>query len=206
MIKFDRQLTAALIGGSMALVQPEIARALSAREIGQIAKQIVVEIDSKRIATPSLRATSSRIAAFTKSPRLVTATTSSNRAYEWGATYYFTVSIPENAGVPLQRVEIGQIEGDEITYRLEETHAFEGTHRRPGAELKLGQVTRDKEMQTVSVTFDPPVPPGKTVTIGLNPTRNPADVICLFRVKVFPEGDRVQALDLGVGRLHFYWH
>ncbi|MBW4617915.1 MAG: DUF2808 domain-containing protein [Cyanosarcina radialis HA8281-LM2] len=143
---------------------------------------------------------------FAKSPRLVTAAASSNRAYEWGATYYFTVSIPETAGVPLQQVAISQIEGDKIKYRLEETHAFEGRHRDRGAKLNLGQVALDKETQTVLVTFDPPVPPGKTVTIGLNPTRNPSDIICLFRVKVFPAGEQVQPLDLGVGRLHFYWH
>lgn len=141
---------------------------------------------------------------FAKSPRLVTAAASSNRAYEWGATYYFTVSLPETAGVPLQQVTISQIEGDKIKYRLEKSEAFEGTHRDRGVKLKLGQVTLDKETQTVLVTFDPPIPPGKTVTIGLNPTRNPSDIICLFRVKVFPAGEQVQPLELGVGRLHFY--
>jgi hypothetical protein len=209
MMKFDRQLAAGILGGFIALVQPHFALAKSPQEVGKVVSSRPVTSPQPAIAITPISTPSSggrgRVS-FAKSPRLVTAVASSNRAYEWGATYYFTVSIPETAGVPLQQVAISQIEGDKIKYRLEESEAFEGTHRDRGVKLKLGQVTLDKETQTVLVTFDPPVPPGKTVTIGLNPTRNPSDIICLFRVKVFPAGERVQPLDLGVGRLHFYRH
>ena len=89
----------------------------------------------------------------------------------WGATYYFTISVPENAGEPLQRVTITQQEGaDNIRFNLEDSRAFVGTRNRKGERLTLGEVTREREKKTVSETFDPPVTPGKTVTIGLPPS------------------------------------
>lgn len=143
---------------------------------------------------------------FEKSPRLVATTTTFNNAYVWGATYYFTLSLPENAGEPLQRVTITQIEGlDNIRYQLEDSYAFEGRRRDKGKKLTLGEVTRNRDNREVSVTFDPPVPPGKTVTIALRPVRNPFDDgIYLFGVKAFPAGEKAYGLNLGVGRLQFY--
>ncbi|WP_245915983.1 DUF2808 domain-containing protein [Merismopedia glauca] len=139
-----------------------------------------------------------------KSPRLLGAATTFNRAYTPGATYYFNVSIPENAEGSLKQITLTQVEGEDIKYRLDETEAFEGTHRDRGADLKPIEVANNPETRTISVTFSSPVPPGKTVTIGLSPTHNPMDGVYLFKVKVFPEGDNPQALELGVGRLHFY--
>jgi hypothetical protein len=55
------------------------------------------------------------------------------------------------------------------------------------------------------VTFDPPVPPGKIITIGLRPTRNPLyDGVYLFRVTAFPPGEKATGQFLGFGRLQFY--
>ncbi|MBW4576856.1 MAG: DUF2808 domain-containing protein [Aphanothece sp. CMT-3BRIN-NPC111] len=143
---------------------------------------------------------------FEKSPSLIATTTTFNNTYVWGATYYFTLSLPENAGEPLQRVTITQIEGlDNIRYQLEDSYAFEGRRRDKGKKLTLGEVTRNRDNREVSVTFDPPVPPGKTVTIALRPVRNPFDDgIYLFGVKAFPAGEKAYGLNLGVGRLQFY--
>ncbi len=134
------------------------------------------------------------------------ATTTFKDAYVWGATYYFTILVPENAGEPLQRVTIAQVEGvDDIRYQLEETSAFEGASGNKGQRLALGEVTANRETRTVSVTLSQPVPPGKTVTIGLNPVRNPFDDgIYLFGVTAFPAGEKAHGLYLGVGRLQFY--
>ncbi len=143
---------------------------------------------------------------FTYPPELIAATTTFKEVYVWGATYYFTLSLPENAGEPLQRVTITQKEGTEdIRFDLKDSRAFIGTARDKGPRLTLGGVTRERKTSTISVTFDPPVPPGKTVTIGLRPERNPRfSGVYLFGVTAFPAGEKSHGQFLGFGRLQFY--
>ena len=143
---------------------------------------------------------------FANPPDLLKATTTFNNVNVWGATYYFTITVPKNAGEPLQKVAIVQREGgDKIRFDLEECRAFFGTRNRKAARLTLGNVARDRETQTISVTFDPPVTPGKIVTIGLRPVRNPRfSGIYLFGVTAFPKGEKSHGQFLGFGRLHSY--
>lgn len=144
---------------------------------------------------------------FDRAPRLVAATTTFDNVDVWGATYYFTINLPPKAGEPLKRVVINQIEGlDDIEYQLKDTSAFEGMPRSKGKKVTLGEVTMNQEKRTISVTFDPPVQPGTTVTVGLVPVRNPlTDGVYLFGVTTFPAGEeRRNGLYLGVGRLQFY--
>lgn len=143
---------------------------------------------------------------FEKPPDLVSASTTFQDVNVWGATYFFTISLPSNAGEPLQQVTINQIEGlDNIRFNLKETYAVEGTGWHEGKKLTLGEVRRDKEKHAVSVMFNPPVPPGTTFTIALRPERNPFDDgVYLFGVTAFPAGEKPYGLYLGVGRLHFY--
>jgi hypothetical protein len=145
---------------------------------------------------------------FAQPPRLVAATTTYNQVYVWGATYYFTVSLPENAGEPLQKVTIHQREGvDHIRFDLKNTIAFTGTPSRRGERIGLKDVTSDRKTRTVSLTFDPPVSPGKTITIGLKPWQNPTSAgVYLFGVTAFPQGEKTHSQFLGFGRLHFYNH
>jgi hypothetical protein len=142
---------------------------------------------------------------FVQPPDLVEATTTFNSVNVWGATYYFTINVPENAGEPLQRVMITQREGaDDIRFDLKDSRAFVGTRSNKGARLTLS-VTRDRENRTVSVMFDPPVAPGQTITIGLRPVQNPrSSGIYLFGVTAFPVGEKSHGQFLGFGRLHFY--
>jgi hypothetical protein len=143
---------------------------------------------------------------FEKSPRLIGATTTYNQTDVWGATYYFTLELPADAGEPLQQITINQRQGfDQIRFDLEDSRAFEGTRRNKGERLNLTEVTKDAETGAISVTLDPPVAPGTTVTIGLRPVRNPwTGGVYLFGVTAFPAGDKPYGLYLGVGRLHFY--
>jgi len=143
---------------------------------------------------------------FVQPPSLVGASTTFNDACVWSATYYFTVNLPENAGEPLQRVTINQYEGTEdIDFRLRETRAFEGTKRKKGENIPIQEVTRDDKTRTISVTFAPPIAPGKTVTIALDPVNNPCfGGIYLFGVTAFPPGEKVHGQFLGFGRLQFY--
>ncbi|MCL1468483.1 DUF2808 domain-containing protein [Argonema galeatum] len=150
---------------------------------------------------------------FAQPPSLVSATTTFNDVYMWGSTYYFTLNVPPNAGEPLERVAIAQQEGiDDIEFELEDSRAFEGTRRDKGQRIALEAMEGDNK-RSLSFTFDPPVPPGKTVTIALNPVRNPRYAgVYLFGVTAFPAGEKTHGQFLGFGRLHFYenrnfgWH
>ncbi len=143
---------------------------------------------------------------FVQPPRLVRAATTNNGARMWGATYYFTISLPENADEPLQRVIIHQRLGWEFPrFYLEESRAFEGTSRSQGREFALKAVTRDRKARTISVTFSPPVPPGTTLTIRLRPVQNLRNSgIYMFGVTAFPSGEKVHGQFLGFARFHFY--
>ncbi|MDJ0674467.1 MAG: DUF2808 domain-containing protein [Calothrix sp. MO_167.B42] len=145
---------------------------------------------------------------FVQPPRLIKVTTTFNDARVSGATYYFTISLPENAGEPLQKVIINQHQGIEnIDFRLKKTIAFTGKRSRRGEKIQLKDVTRDKKNRTVSIVFDTPVSPGKTITIGLKPEYNPmTGGIYLFGVTAFPVGEKSHGQFMGFGRLHFYSH
>ena len=95
--------------------------------------------------------------------------------------------------------------GDNIRYDLEDTRAFEGTRRDRGERIKLGEVTRDRKTRTVTLNFNPPIPPGRAVTIGLRPVKNPmSSGVYLFGVTAFPAGEKPHGQFIGFGRLHFY--
>lgn len=143
---------------------------------------------------------------FVQPPSLLSATTTFNHVYVWGATYYFTLNLPENAGEPLQQVSITQQEGvDDIEFKLKESSAFEGTRPHKGEKITIKAIRKEDERRTIIINFDPPVSPGKNITIALNPVRNPRfDGVYLFGVTAFPSGEKSHGQFLGFGRLHFY--
>ncbi|PMB51361.1 hypothetical protein CEN39_15650 [Fischerella thermalis CCMEE 5201] len=143
---------------------------------------------------------------FVQPPSLEGAITTYKTTYAWGATYYFTINLPENAGEPLQKITINQHEGvDRVRFDLEDTVVFEGKPRDKGQKLQLKDATSDRKTRTVSLIFDPPIPPGKTITIGLKPYQNPGvSGVYLFGVKAFPAGEKSYGQFLGYGRLQFY--
>ncbi len=141
---------------------------------------------------------------FALPPSLVTATTTF-KSPNVPATYYFTLSLPENAGEPLQRVTFTQYKGKEdIQFDLKSTNAKAETSSDSRQRLTLEDVTRDRKTKTVSVTFNPPVSPGKTVVIGLRSVSNPLyGGVYLFGVTAFPAGEKSHGQFLGYGRLQF---
>ncbi|MEP0980455.1 DUF2808 domain-containing protein [Leptolyngbya sp. AS-A5] len=142
---------------------------------------------------------------FTSPPRLVGASTTQNYVYAWSVTYYFTLDVPENAGEPLQRVTIAQNEGvDRVRFNLKDTEAFEGD-RNSNRKIGLGEVTQDDKTRAITVNFNPPVAPGKRVTIALEPYQNPAyGGVYLFGVTAFPQGEPAYGQFLGFGRISIY--
>ncbi|MGB3786874.1 MAG: DUF2808 domain-containing protein [Phormidesmis sp.] len=119
------------------------------------------------------------------------------------AEYRFDISIPGSATAPLQKVVFSQIEGaDYPNYSVRKTFAYEGGDR--NQKLPLGSVTNDSDERTMTVTFDPPVQPGREITVVLNSFRNPRDGTYIYRVVGFPPGENRGGQRLGIGRLQFY--
>ncbi len=143
--------------------------------------------------------------AFRKAPRLLDISTTFNEVRFRSAIYYFDITIPDDAGAPLQKVEIELRKGqDRIRYKLERTVAYLGTHRRRGDRLALETVSQDEKTEVISVVFSNSLPPGTTFTVGLKPIRNPDfDGIYVFGVSVFPQGENPFGLYLGSRSLYF---
>ncbi len=140
---------------------------------------------------------------FAKPPRLTSSTTSQNGSYIWGATYYFTVEIPAKAGEPLAKLVIIQETGQgQPQFKANEAEIFEGTRKHPGDRLKLQSIEISENPMTITAVFDPPIPPGKTVTLRLYPVRNPeVGGSYLYGVTAFPAGAQAHGQFLGFGRI-----
>jgi hypothetical protein len=145
---------------------------------------------------------------FAGVPRLGKVTTTDNQAYAWGAKYLFTLQIPADASEPLGRVMLQQTEGvDEVEFNLKGTFAYLNGDRHQSTTVEATQAKPD----TLELTFNPPISPGTTVTIGLQPYANPrTGGVYLFGVTTAPAGEKVRSQFIGSGRLQFYersfWH
>ena len=122
--------------------------------------------------------------------------------WEYQRSYYrFTLDIPEAAEKPVQKVTFTQVEGaDYPRFSDRRTYAYEGGDR----DQKLNIFTTDDwDNRTVTVTFDPPIPPGRQVTIALNAT-NPRDGIYVYEVAATPPDTEGLGQRVGIERLNFY--
>uniref|UniRef100_B8HTQ9 DUF2808 domain-containing protein n=1 Tax=Cyanothece sp. (strain PCC 7425 / ATCC 29141) TaxID=395961 RepID=B8HTQ9_CYAP4 len=141
---------------------------------------------------------------FARPPLLDRATVDHKGAGSIFATYYFTLTLPPDAGEPLQRVTLAQHQGTEnIRFDLRRTTAYVGNQRKN--RLPLAEVIQDPQTRIITVTFDPPVAAGTTVTIALEPIQNPlVGGVYLFGVTAYPQGEKSHGQFLGYGRLQFY--
>lgn len=138
---------------------------------------------------------------FVQPPRFEGATATQKTAYFWGSTYYFTLTVPENAGESLQKVMIVPEDGpDRARFDVSQTEAVAKTSDRE-ARVPLREVTQDPKTHAITVIFDQPVLPGSVVKIGLY-ARNP-DVggVYLYGVTAYPTGDQPYGQFLGYGRI-----
>ncbi|WJI25287.1 DUF2808 domain-containing protein [Thermosynechococcus sp. QKsg1] len=143
--------------------------------------------------------------AFDQPPIFVEANTRYPQVWLTNTTYNFIVQIPTTAGEPLARLDIQQLPGIETIYFLpQRTRAFIGDRSRQP--IPLAEVTFDGHSALLTVTFDPPVPPGWYLRVEVAPVRNPQwDGTYLFAVTAFPRGgDRAMGQNIGTGRLQFY--
>ena len=145
--------------------------------------------------------------AFSNPPRLINTTVNFNGREVPGGKFYFTLTVPENAGEPLQAIKIKQSENTEtIEFMVEKSSAFHGGWRSEGAAIPLASIGDSAPAPgEATVVFDQPVMPGSTVTIALQARRNPLyGGVYLFGVTAFPQGENSRGQFLGFGRLHFY--
>lgn len=140
---------------------------------------------------------------FNKPPRLISSSTSQDGSYIWGTSYYFTIEIPEQAGEPLAKLVIEQQTGQgRPQFGTREAEIFEGTRNQQGDRFKLQSIEIREDPITISAIFDPPIPPGKTVTLRLYPVRNPEiGGLYLYGVTAFPPGEQPYGYFLGFGRI-----
>ena len=140
---------------------------------------------------------------FDKVPRLQGAATTVSNTQSSGATYYFELDIPEEAGEPLKQIQIQQKEGvDRVKFNLERTRAY--LNKRRGVEIEVETVEID-DANRITVSFVDAIAPGKKVVLGMRPRWNPDTAgVYLFGVTALPEGEMVHPQFLGYGRLHFY--
>lgn len=141
---------------------------------------------------------------FAQPPQLVGAKTFEKGAGSLIATYYLTVTVPEQAGVALQQLTLTQSDGTSpIQFVAEQTQAYQTQNRQQRVGIKL--TDQDLATRTTALTFEPAIAPGQTVTVMLRPTMNPAIAgTYQFGVTAFPEGEQAKGQFLGVARLQFY--
>lgn len=146
---------------------------------------------------------------FEQPPRLIDSAIREQSVSDNNVKYFFHLSVPNNAGEALQRVEIVQQHGNlftrEIDFEAEESIAYVGHRRSIGEELRIGLSDFDDDTNTIVLTFDPPIPPGTDLTIRLNAERNPRRAgVYLLGVTAYPEGEAARGQFLGFGRFNIF--
>lgn len=139
---------------------------------------------------------------FNHPPQLVKASATFLTAGSPASTYYFTLTLPVDAGESLQRVVVTQAEGSEtVKFRLKETRANVSENSHLGDALTLTAVTTPAQPRQVAVVFEPAIASGKTITAALHPVKNPDfSGVYLFGVTAFPTGEKADGQFLGFGR------
>jgi hypothetical protein len=137
---------------------------------------------------------------FEHAPQLVKASTTQLAAFVSGGTYEFTLTVPQDAGAPLQAVTISQAaNAAKIQFAPDQSHAVANGTTVPIS--AIGGASSDD----VTIAFERPIPPGSTVTISLLAQRNAGGAgVYLFGVTAYPVGDATNGLFLGYGRVSLF--
>ena len=143
---------------------------------------------------------------FSAPPRLVDSYATRNLVSDGGVTYYLTIDFPAAAEEPMDRIVISLDEGHDpiFRYQLEAIQVWQtvGEEKRL---VSMGDLSQDCDTQALTIGFDPPLPPGGTVTLALRPVRNPRFAgVYLFGARAFPVGETVRPTFMGFARLSFY--
>lgn len=133
------------------------------------------------------------------------------RNYYWyvmqtGGEYYFTVTLPEQAGVGLGGLLLQQTRGVDRQFPLaaERTRAFLGLPRREGPAIAV-EASFDNQRRLFTVRFPQPPQPGQTITVALRPWYNPSQAdTYMFAVQALPAGPNPVPASLGFATMPIY--
>ncbi|MDX2098245.1 MAG: DUF2808 domain-containing protein [Leptolyngbyaceae cyanobacterium bins.59] len=141
--------------------------------------------------------------AFDRAPRVIRLTSSLSQTHQPGDTYRLVITVPEDAGAPLQAIRITQRNDQEaIVFQSNETRIFADNSATEIPQMSIGGTENASELLVV---LHHPVQPGQTVTFHLKPEQNPSqDGIYLLGVTAYPSGKNSPGLFLGYSRLTFH--
>ena len=143
---------------------------------------------------------------FTRPPWKVTFTNYYAYVGQTAAVYYFTVTLPEQAGAGLGGLVIQQTRGVDRSFQFApgRTQAFQGLPRREGASIPV-QAQFDQNERRITVQFLQPPQPGQTVTVALKPWNNPfqSDTY-MFSVQAVPAGPNPVPASLGFATMPIF--
>jgi len=143
---------------------------------------------------------------FTRPPWKVDFTNYYAYVGQTAAVYYFTVTLPEQAGAGLGGLVIQQSRGVDRSFQFapQRTKAFLGRPRREGASIPV-QAEFDEKERRITVQFLQPPQPGQTVTVALKPWNNPfqADTY-MFSVQAVPAGPNPVPASLGFATMPIF--
>jgi hypothetical protein len=144
--------------------------------------------------------------AFSRAPKLIRNNASHKNA-STPSTYEFTVTVPSDAGAPLQSLRIVQDPNIEtVNFNVSDSKAFMGDRFGAGQELSLSSVGGTQPtLGEATIVFAQPIQPGSTVTVALDVPQNPISAgVYEFGVTAFPVGDQGTGQFLGYGRVNLY--
>lgn len=114
--------------------------------------------------------------------------------------YYFTIDFPADAVESLEKLTFEQVEGAGYPrYRDSGSYAFDNADRTP---LPISAVQNNSDDKTITVEFDPPIEPGRQITVGFK-ARNPRSGTYVYQLTAFPVG-ATQGQYAGVDRFSVF--
>ncbi|MEM8603634.1 MAG: DUF2808 domain-containing protein [Cyanobacteria bacterium P01_H01_bin.121] len=144
---------------------------------------------------------------FVAPPQLIEAQVSDSTARRLGATYAFTVRVPDGATEGLAQLRIQQTAGfDRRWFRnVRDFEAFEGEYRQDGRAIAIEAVQIEPDQQMLTIQFAEPIAEGTTLTVTFQPRRNPSTGdTYLFEVTALPTGSQPIAEFVGLGRINIF--
>lgn len=123
-----------------------------------------------------------------------------------GGEYYFTLTLPEQAGAGLGGLRIQQTRGvdTQFPFMAERTRAFLGEPRREGPSIAV-QASFDETARLYTLHFPVPPQPGQTITVALRPWHNPSQAdTYMFAVQALPAGPNPVPASLGFATMPIY--
>lgn len=130
-----------------------------------------------------------------------------SKAWQSGARYNFTISLPLDADASLGMLSLEQIQGAESAFYRREVKpkAYYGNHKRTGNIDEIPITAHyGNHGRLINVKFKQPIKPGQTITVTFNVLRNPPSGLYMWAVNAIPAGPSPISQPVGVVRMMVY--